>query len=292
MRHSKYFIALALIVALAVAAIGCGDNGTVAPPSTSSNPGVTGTTNPPPPTTPTPEAMLKSMTTASVGMNTFESKMLVKMDMTFLGTTMKIDMNTSMTVDVPGKKFYMDLTGQTVGFGETVSMVQQMYVVNDTLYIKMNDPESGLDPNAWYKTAITAVEQQEMWTSQDVGDQFQILLDAATLQILGSEAVNGVQCYKVKVTPNMDKFMAYLAASGSDIADMGITNAAQAFKQLDITFWVDKANYLPIKMDMTMNVDAQGVVVAMTFNTSFEKVNQPVTITLPAAAQAALPLPE
>jgi hypothetical protein len=131
-----------------------------------------------------------------------------------------------------------------------------------------------------------------MWTSQDVGDQFDILLDAATLQIISSETANGVDCYKVKITPNMDKFMAYLAASGSDVADLGIANPAQAFKQLDITFWVDKTNSFPVKMDMTMAVEAQGMILNMTFNMNFEKVNQPVTITLPAAAQAALPLPE
>ncbi len=292
MRLSKLFIAFTLTLVLALTIAGCGDDGTAKPGSTTNNSGTTTTAAPPPPTTPTPDALLKAMDTASAAMNSFESKMLVKMDMAFLGTTMKLDMNTAMIVDVPGKKFYMDLSGQMTGFGDTSPMVQQMYLLNDILYMKVNDPESGLDPNTWYKTAVTAAEQQEMWTSQDVGDQFEILLDAATLQIIGSEAANGVDCYKVKITPNMEKFMAYLAASGSDVADMGITNPAQAFKQLDITFWVEKTNYMPIKMDMIMAVEAQGVNLTMTFSMNFEKVNQPVTITLPTAVQAALPLPE
>ena len=296
MRRSKLFVALAVFMALAVAFSGCGgdDSGTVSPPAvTTQNPPATTsapTTTPPPPITPAPEVILKAMNNASAAMNTYQSKMLTSMNMSFLGTTIKLDMSTSAVVDVSAKKLFMDNTIVTTGVG-AMTMTQQMYIISDTMYMKINSAESGLDPNTWYKEMMPAVDQQAMWASQDVGGQFQILLDAAVLQIVDTETINGVQCYKLKITPNIDKFMAYLAASGSDLADMGIVNPAQAFKQLDVTIWVDKSSYVPAKMDMTLVVDAQGMNITMTMAMTFEKVNQPVAITLPSAAQAAIAFP-
>jgi hypothetical protein len=298
MSKSKLFFALTVIMALAVSFSGCGgdDSGTVSPPAATTQKPPAGTTapattpaptTPPPPTTPAADVILKAMNNASAAMNTYQSKMQTSMSMSFLGTTMKLDMSTSAVADVPGKKLFMDNTIVTTGAGAT-SMTQQMYIINDTLYMKINSAESGLDPNTWYKELMPAADQQAMWTSQDVGDQFQILLDAAVLQVVGTETVNGVQCYKLKITPNIDKFMAYLAASGSDLADMGIANPAQAFKQLDVTFWVDKSSYIPAKMDMAIGIDAQGMNITMTMAMTFEKVNQPVDITLPPAALAAV----
>jgi hypothetical protein len=214
------------------------------------------------------------------------------MDMGFLGTTIKIDMSMTITADVAAKKMFMDMIGNTSGMGESAATAQQIYLIGDTIYMKSADAQSGLNPNTWYKQVLPAAEQQEMWTTQDVGDQFQILLDMAAAQVLGSEVINGVDCYKLKVTPTAEKLLAYLAASGSDVADMGIANPAQAFKQFDVTFWVNKSNYLPAKMDMTMAIDAQGMVLNMTINATYDRVNQPVTITLPAAAQSATPLPQ
>jgi hypothetical protein len=296
MKKSKIIIIPAITLALLLAFAGCGGDETVSPPAqttqspagtTSSPPTVAPTTTPPPPTTPAPDVILKAMNNASAAMNTYQSKMQTSMNMSFLGTTMKLDMSTSAVADVTAKKLFMDNSIVTTGVG-AMTMTQQLYIISDTLYMKVNSADSGLDPNTWYKELMPAADQQAMWASQDVGDQFQILLDAAVLQIVGNETINGVQCYKLKITPNIDKFMAYLAASGSDLADMGIANPAQAFKQLDVTFWVDKSSYVPAKMDMTIGVDAQGMTITMTMAMTFEKVNQPVDITLPAAALAAV----
>jgi hypothetical protein len=228
-------------------------------------------------------------------MNTFEGAMLTTMSMSLMGMDMKINMTGTMAVDKPGKKLFTGIAGSTVGLGQTVAMNEQMYLINDTMYVKGDIQDSDLDPNTWYKEVLPAADLATMWTSQDVGSQVQILLDSATLQIVGTEDVNGISCYKLKINPNMDKLMAYLNASGNDLADVGITNAAQAFKQLDLTLWVNKTNYLPAKMDLAISIamDSQGqsMNITMTMSQTFNKVNQPVTITLPAAAQSAVTLP-
>ena len=288
---------LAGFMQITIVASACGGNETASLPPTSNNPAVTtpASTSTPPATTPTPDTILKLVNSASAGMNTFEGAMQTTMSMNLMGMDMKINMTGTMSVDKPGKKLFTGITGSTVGLGQTVSMNEQMYLINDTMYLKGDIQDSGLDPNTWYKEVLPAADLSTMWTSQDVGSQIQILLDSATLQIVGTEDVNGISCYKLKINPNMDKFMAYLDASQSNLADIGLTNAAQVFKQLDLTLWVNKANYLPAKMDMAMSLamDSQGqsMNITMTLSQTFNKVNQPVTITLPAAAQGAIALP-
>jgi hypothetical protein len=289
------FLVIASILALMLAS--CGSSDATTPPS--GNTQVPGTstlapTNPtttPPATTPTPDAMLKLVNTASGAMTTFESTSHVVMDMSLMGFTMNADMSANMVVDVTGKKFFMGLTSQSSAAGQAVSMTEQMYLIDNTLYLLTNSTDSGLSPTTWYKETLAGVDLTDMWKTQDVGSQIQTLLDSAALQIAGTDTINGVQCFKLKISPNMDKFLSYLSSSGNDLSTLGIDAAAQTFKQLDVNIWVNKANYLPVKMAIGMAFDAQGMTINMTTTSTFDKVNQPVTIILPSAAQAALPLP-
>lgn len=296
----KYkYIGVPIIVAILAATVAScgGTNPTTTPsnnaqvPVITTSPTSSATTTTPPATTPAPDAMLKLVNTASAAMSTFESTSHVVMDMSLMGFTMNADMTATMIVDVSGKKFFMGLVSQSSAAGQAVSMTEQMYLINDTLYLLTNSPDSGLSPTTWYKETLAGVDLTDMWKTQDVGSQIQTLLDSAVLQIIGTETVNGVQCFKLKITPNMDKFLSYLSASGNDLSTLGIDAAAQTFKQLNVSIWVNKANYLPVKMDIGMAFDAQGMTINMTTSSTFDKVNQPVTVTLPSVAQAALPMP-
>ena len=286
-------VAITTILAMTVAA--CGGNETASPPvgTTQNSIGTTAapTTAALPATTPAPDAMLKLVNTASAGMNSFESASRVVMNMSLMGFTMNADMTATMTVDVSGKKFFMGLTSQTNAAGQAASMTEQMYLISDTLYMLTNSPDSGLNPTTWYKKTLAGTDLTDMWRTQDVGSQIQTLLDSAALQIVGTETVSGIQCFKLKISPNLDKFLAYLSASGNDLSTLGINPATQTFNQLDVNIWVNKANYLPVKMDIGMAFDAQGMTINMTTSSTFDKVNQPVSIVLPSAAQAALPMP-
>lgn len=285
---------MTVLVMLASIVAACSSNETASlPPGTAQNPQNTTTVAPTtalPASTPTPDAILKLVNTASAGMNTFESSAVMSMNMSLMDMTVKADMTANMTVDVPGKKFFMSAGSQTGGVGTPSSNSTQMYLINDTLYTK-TDGDSSLDPNTWYKEVVTTADQSSMWKTEDVGGQIQILLDSATLVIVGSEDVNAEPCYKLEVNPNMDKFLAYLDATGNGMSDLGITSASQAFKQLDVNIWVAKTNYLPARVDIVMVLNAQGMDISVNMSSTYNKVNLPVTITLPAPAQNALPMP-
>jgi hypothetical protein len=237
--------------------------------------------------------MLKSITSALAGIKTLESKSTAVMTMAFLGQTIKLDMTASLVADVSGKRFFLDIKTQSSPTGQpSVTLNEQMYFINDTLYMMADTAAAGLAANTWYKQVLSAADQQSMLLTADSGGQLQMLLDLATLQVQGAETANGVQCFKVKITPTTAKFISFLTASGNDLGELGIADPVQALKQLDVTLWVDKTSFTPVKTELSFTVESQGLLISMTTTENIEKVNQPVTITLPAAAQSALPIPQ
>lgn len=250
------------------------------PTGSVSVPGTTVPQTTPPPATPTPEALLNSITIASASLNSYEGNLTTSMNMSLAGMEMNFDIKASMAVDIGSRKVFVDMS--------TAGVATQMYIINDTEYIKVNVPDGQLQANVWYKVALPASDLQDMWLSQDLGKQYQILLNQASLTILGTEQVGGKNCFKVKISPDLGNFMAYLGASGSSLADMGIANPAQAFKQLEVIFWVDKTTFVTAKTDMVVEVDFQGMKMKMTMSMVLDKVNQPIAITLPPEAQSAV----
>ena len=298
MKKSQIIIIPTVTLALLMAFSGCGgdDSGTVTPPAaTTQNPpaATTAPTTTPPPTTPAPETMLKSIATASAGIKTLESKSTAVMTTSFLGQTIKADMTVSLVADILGRKFSLDIKTLLTPAGQpAVTVNEQGYFISDTWYMMADTAAAGLAANTWYKQILSAAEQQTMILNADSGGQLQMLLDLATLQVQGAETVSGIQCYKVRIIPNTAKFIAFLTAAGNDLGELGITDPVQALKQLDVTLWVDKTSFTPAKTELTFTVESQGLLISMTTTENFEKVNQPVTVTLPAAAQSALPIPQ
>ncbi|KTB47868.1 hypothetical protein [Dehalogenimonas alkenigignens] len=287
MRKSKFLDTL-LVIYVVLSAAACGGDGgagTANPdqPDLSASVSAPNQTVPqttPPPVTPTPETILKSITATSSSLTSYEGKLTTVMNMSLAGMVMDFDITASMAVDIASKKVFVDMN--------TAGVTTQMYIINDTEYIKVNVPDGQLQANVWYKVVLPSSDFQDMWLSQDLGKQYQILLNQASLTIVGTEEVGGKTCFKVKITPDLVNFMAYLDASGSNLADMGIADPAHAFKQLEVTFWVDTTTYVTVKTDMVIEIDVQGMKMKMTMIMVLDRVNQPIVIALPFEAQSAV----
>jgi len=77
----------------------------------------------------------------------------------------------------------------------------EMYLVNNTLYLKMGLGIPQL-PVQWTKREMP----DEFWASQNqLGLQME-LLNISEVELLEDEKVNGVDCYVLKIEPDMNKF--------------------------------------------------------------------------------------
>ena len=65
------------------------------------------------------------------------------------------------------------------------------------------------------------------------------------------------------------------------------TDLSKMFKDVKLKMWIAKDTFYTIKCDMTMSMEIEGSVMAISMTADYSKFNQPVTITLPAAAAKA-----
>ena len=197
---------------------------------------------------------------------------------------MKLYMNTSMetneTTEVPGP------------------MEMEMYLINTTMYMKMDLGIPGLPPQ-WTKMEMP----DESWTSQNQLEQQMELLEISEVELLADEELNGVDCYVLKIVPDMEKFWNSTMAAVMGRSTQGLApgiDLRKILKSMSTKEWISKATMYPKKTQMAVRLVVRSEDLAipdtverftMTANEEVEMLfydyNQPVSIELPEAAEAA-----
>lgn len=203
----------------------------------------------------------------------------------------------SMIIDITGdmdsenKKMYMgmEITMDMAMLGNTLDnpMNIQVYVVDNLVYTSFDQMVDATGNAAWMKDELTEIQWEQKRNSLLQNEE--LLKDALEVNIVGEETMNGVACWKLDINPDMAKILSWAQTQlAAQIAGLSSDNASEEiFKDVTVTAWVAKDTYYTVRCDMTMSVDVDGIVksVSMTMNQS--QFNQPVTITLPAAASNA-----
>jgi hypothetical protein len=157
----------------------------------------------------------------------------------------------------------------------------KVYIVDDWLY--MTDPNSNTE---WIKTGLT----EDIWSQQDItSQQLGLLSGCFKSQYLGMENINGINCYKIDVEPNWNAIFA--VANISETEGLSQQDMIDMIKDTSCTAWVAENTYytMEIFLSMTMEMEILGETYSMTMDTTMttSNINQPVAITLPAAAENA-----
>ncbi len=226
-----------------------------------------------------------------------------RMDMDFT-MTMIVDADTAqMQVDVTGNatgtvnaparemQYTMDMTADIPEQGEQ-SITQDVYISGGYLY--MNTSGAGAD--GWNKMELS----DELWESEDqLKQQVEFLEKALDITYAGEETVDGVDCYILKIKPDMAALFDWVMSQQQDLfsgVDTSQFNLAKMFKQFSIKEWVTKDNSLPVKseiqmtmeispQDMGAGVDETGkITLVMQAEAKYHNYNEPVTIKVPQEA--------
>ena len=179
---------------------------------------------------------------------------------------------------------------------ETICMETEMYIINNTMYMKMD--MSAILPNLslWLKQELTEGD----WESEDLLGQQRELLNCSNVTLLDDAEVNGVDCYVLKIVPD-EKCWEILMNQSSimEQSEMGMEMqnisdiVNQSLSNMTLTEWIAKDTMFVMKseaaMDMTMNPDTEEEAnVAMDYTMTFYDHNVPVTIVLPPEAESAV----
>lgn len=237
--------------------------------------------------------------------------------------TYAFDMDASVTIDVIGgtepgtMSLAADATGvidsankeMQLGMNMTMNvpeedqqqMGMEIYIVDEWVYVKMSIPEVGEE---WMKMELTP----EMWGLWEQVDQQVELLETATeVKFVGSEVVNGIQCYVFDIMPDMEQLAEYLAQQ-QGMLGMGLAEMENLEELLDKTSllieeWIAEDSSLLTKAQANMRVEvtpddvgaAAEAFHKMTMDLSMDMTvydyNQPVSIELPPEALEAPEIP-
>jgi hypothetical protein len=176
--------------------------------------------------------------------------------------------------DNMNREMYMTTTAP-----EIYDEVMQMYAVDDWIYTTDSNGD-------WIKTELT----DNIWEEQNPTSQQMGLMEGFfAAKYLGMETIGGSNCYKIAIDPNWDAL--FSAADMSETEGLSNEEMIDMIKDSSCTAWVAENTYFPMQIffSMTMEMDILGQIYPITMNMTmtFSNINQPVTITLPAAANNA-----
>jgi hypothetical protein len=235
--------------------------------------------------------------------------------------TVKLDMDMSMTMKVVGgpETGEMTMVGDGTGVMDMANEEMQMamnmtmdipelgeqemgtevYLVGEWMYTKVDIPVVG---EQWIKTQAT----EGMWEQQSqIEQQIEFLKTAVEIDYLGSEAVNGTDCYVLEAVPSVEVLGELLSqqTSGMGGMDFGQFNLADLFKEISVKEWIAKDSYQVMKTEVVMvmemlpadigatEADFEKMTMDMNMGMLFSDYNQPVSIDLPDEALDAEEMP-
>jgi hypothetical protein len=241
----------------------------------------------------TAEQVMQNMKTAELNMTSshIEATETISGTMQEPGSsnkaTMSMVMDITGDVDLQNKGMYMisviKMDMSENGQPESQTMTMQMYMLDSWMYMGTDM----MGKMTWMKTKLT----DELWEQQQSSlmQYEELLKNTIEVNVIGEETVNGVACWKLDIKPDMGKILDwYQTAMSDELGDLpDDMDFSKMFKDVKLKMWIAKDTFYTIKCDMTMSMEIEGSVMAISMTADYSKFNQPVTITLPAAAASA-----
>lgn len=235
--------------------------------------------------------------TAKLSSCSYDTDMLMTVDVS-AGTQqqkMSVAITGKTIIDIAKKqmKMVVNMTEGTIG-----KVTTETYISDGWIY--MGGVVSGT--KQWFKTELT----EDAWTKQwSLSCEFELINVAATLDLLGTEYIDGVPCYAIEVTPGPGALLEWVAHRQSEVIssiDLTKVDLPSLFKKASIKECIAKDSYRFTRLEMDLNMEFPGdaikgssfyrMVMEMTGNVSYYDFNEPVSIKLPAEALKAITMPK
>lgn len=204
------------------------------------------------------------------------------------------------TANMTERALKLSLASLTYAKGDqenTSAIAIDEYLINDTLYLKV-------DGN-WTVMKMPGVA--ESWSTQNTMNEQLEMFNQSRLILVGSEDVEGDDCYKVLAENKIGDMADQLSADMNSLLPIQSMNYSDLFRNmtLDICYWITKDTHLLKKTDVrevfTVTPQLLGFSdnesrnVQMQINSEvimlFEGFNDTVSIKLPAEAEKSQPFP-
>ncbi len=202
--------------------------------------------------------------------------------------------------------------GEIPNFGIPEGIATEMYLINNTVYVKI-DLGIPFMPALWIKMKPPVVDETYNETYNEsylpFQDQLELLMtlrNSSNVTLLDDEVVDSTDCYVLKLELDFKKLLEFLmnqttmdelgipGFENQDIMDTDKIEDTIDMMNMTMTGWIAKDTYLVMKAEATLDMTTtspdteEEAKVAMDYTMTFYDYNVPVTIELPAAAEAAM----
>ena len=206
-------------------------------------------------------------------------------------TNLDVSLDGTVTGDMDwaNKKMTAHL-GMNAGFnGMTFPVSADMYAFDNITYMQLT--MMGNTDN-WTKDSLP----MDFWFTQENAQFIDNLLQSSEAESLPNEKVGGVNCYVLKLTPDIAAIQQMFSQQSSDEDEM--PDMASLISNLSIKVWAAKGTSYVTKIEMELSANipsevlggsagGEGLDVNLTITMQFSKFNDSVSIQLPAEAQNA-----
>lgn len=218
---------------------------------------------------------------------TFEMTMVIVSSGALDLDNRQMRMNSAMNVALPGE--------------DEMEMAIEAYLIDNMGYSLIDVP--GTDP-VWEKEEVSEADWEEVIEVLSLARPQVELLESAEVEVIGSEKVQGVDCYVLRVTPDMAQLWETVMQQatlgfGGELGWPELTEELldEAFYSFSVKQWIAKDTYFltKVEIDMAIELTAEAMGVeegevsidsAMTM--LVYNYNQPVSIELPPEAEEAI----
>lgn len=183
------------------------------------------------------------------------------------GMEYTITMNGS--VDTANEKMQMSMDlGPTLGQMES-------YIIGDTMYFEESD--------TWYQMDTG---DAQMWNHEDSFNQSKELLETGDLAVADTTTVDGHEVYVVDIDLDADEYNEFLEEHG---AEYGIDESFDVeVKSVNVTQYIDTESHYVRRMNVDLSAESGMGEFRSNMTMSWDDINEPVDIELPAAAEDAI----
>ena len=186
----------------------------------------------------------------------------------------------------------------------SMGMGLAFYLVDDVAYIMMDDPLEGV---SWGKYEIPAEAIQQI--EEMMGEGMNLarlqtgLLEVSEVVVEASDSINGVDCYRLKLTLDADKIWQKLEQQAQEMGeeipeDVDLDMLEKIIQGVSITQWVAKDTYYTAKIEVMLDMEIDSgdfesateegaISINGSFTLELYDYNQPVSIELPPEAEEA-----
>jgi len=176
--------------------------------------------------------------------------------------TMKINesemttlMSASGAVDYVNRSLFMNSNYSMIAGEEIMVMEMDIYLLNDTMYLRMSSPETG---EQWLKMRLPEELASQSWSSRDQMEQQKMLLNSSEVRRLQDEKIDGIDCYVIEVIPDAQKLLEILNSQNSfgelSSAEWSMIEATLNNTEMKVVEWIDKEMKLPVKSEVHLNM--------------------------------------